>query len=546
MKIEVTSLREFYLNNNILTEKEFQSFFIYKGIFKKAFKIKSKKGYKNIRSDIKNRFFIENEGIVSYDLSCLNESILKNKKIFLVSKKEYIDIIAKRYKQWIEEWCQNRRTEGVKDFFQNQDTVKRKFLLIFLFIFIVSLFAFRFFCFFIFSLYSLTVIFKIFLFCISFNDIFKKKLNNIDTKSLKKCTILVPLFKEKAVLFQIIKKISLINYSKHLVDVRLVIEEDDDTTKFELSKIKLPANFEIISVPFFLPRTKPKALSYAALFCDSEFISVYDAEDCPDKDQILCASSLLNENDVVQCSLLYYAKNKRILTSLFDIEYSFWFCFLLPGLSKLKIIFPLGGTSNHFNFSFLEKVGFWDSYNVTEDLEISTSSIFMAVDQVHFNSVTEEGCVSSVSSWLKQRTRWMKGYIMTYLAYFNKINTKLTLKSFVSFHVLIGGSILTFMFLPMLFFVSFVLKLIGGGIFVNSVLIFYTVLCLGFYCVNVVFYLILNYVRKVTLNCRSFVALIVYPFYFFLHFIAVYLAIFDIIKKPFYWAKTDHNIINNC
>lgn len=195
-----------------------------------------------------------------------------------------------------------------------------------------------------------------------------------ETRELPIYTILLPLYKESNKLNSILSHINNINYPKHKLDVKIIIEADDCTMINEPILDNLPFYAHLIKVQFSLPRTKPKALNYAIQYCKGKYVVIYDAEDKPDSDQLLKAviafMQLPEEYACVQAILNFYNENENLLTKLFSIEYSLWFEYILKGLSLMNLPITLGGTSNHFKISILRKVGFWDAYNVTEDADL--------------------------------------------------------------------------------------------------------------------------------------------------------------------------------
>jgi len=58
------------------------------------------------------------------------------------------------------------------------------------------------------------------------------------------------------------------------------------------------------------------------------------------------------------------------LARMFTAEYAAQFDLFLPGLARMGLPVPLGGSSNHFRTAVLREVGGWDSYNVTEDADL--------------------------------------------------------------------------------------------------------------------------------------------------------------------------------
>jgi cellulose synthase/poly-beta-1,6-N-acetylglucosamine synthase-like glycosyltransferase len=191
---------------------------------------------------------------------------------------------------------------------------------------------------------------------------------------LKKYSILIPLYKEKDGVKHITKAIRNLRYPRDLLEVRLIIEEDDTDTLETAQNADLPHYFKIIKVPFSIPRTKPKALNYAMDYVTGEYVVVYDAEDKPEREQLLKTSRIFANSDAnmicLQARLSFENKGQNLLTRFFEMEYRIWFDFLLPGIDKINMPIPLGGSSNHFKAKELRQIGLWDPYNVTEDADL--------------------------------------------------------------------------------------------------------------------------------------------------------------------------------
>ncbi|MBN9348950.1 MAG: glycosyltransferase, partial [Devosia sp.] len=173
--------------------------------------------------------------------------------------------------------------------------------------------------------------------------------------------------------------------------------------------------------------TKPRACNYALPLCRGEFVVIFDAEDRPEADQLREAVRAFRANDftrehldrtakplhVVQAGLSYFNADYNVLTRMFANEYAFWFDGMLPGLDELGIPIPLGGTSNHFRIEPLRELDGWDPYNVTEDadLGIRVATHGGKVGVIH-STTWEEACADA-GAWIRQRTRWIKGYMVT-------------------------------------------------------------------------------------------------------------------------------------
>ena len=182
-----------------------------------------------------------------------------------------------------------------------------------------------------------------------------------------------------------------------------------------------PATSAPLVVPDRAPHTKPKALNYALQFARGDFVVVYDAEDRPQPDQLRRAWEVFRhappELGCLQAQLNIYNPRQSWLTRQFTIEYSALFDAILPALERLRLPVPLGGTSNHFPRATLISVGAWDPYNVTEDADLGIRLARQGYRTGVLGSTTWEEAPPVFGIWIKQRTRWLKGWMQTYLVH---------------------------------------------------------------------------------------------------------------------------------
>ena len=372
----------------------------------------------------------------------------------------------------------------------------------------------------------------------------------LDPKTLPVYTILLPMYKEPEVVKHLIAGIMEMDYPLEKLDVKILLEEEDTVTYDAVRALRPPANFEIVRVPYSVPKTKPKACNYGLLFARGEYLTIYDAEDVPEKDQlrkVVAAFRKGPENMIcVQAALNYFNSDQNLLTRMFTLEYSYWFDYMLPGIEALGMPIPLGGTSNHFRTEMLRLLGGWDPFNVTEDadLGIRASAHRMWVSTI--NSTTFEEANSHTGNWIRQRSRWIKGYMQTYLVHMRnplRLFRTIGLMPFLGVQLLIGGTFMTFLINPILwllfiFWIAFrplwmesvfplwnltlsTLNLIVGnamGIYLNMLAVFRRRLF------HLTFYSLMN------------------PFYWILHSIAAYKALWQLFTKPFFWEKTVHGL----
>ncbi|MEQ1613264.1 MAG: glycosyltransferase family 2 protein, partial [Hyphomicrobiaceae bacterium] len=220
----------------------------------------------------------------------------------------------------------------------------------------------------------------------------------------------------------------------------------------------LPPFMRIVVVPDCLPRTKPKALNYAMQLARGDFVTVFDAEDVPDPQQLrkaVLAFATGGANVVcVQASLAIHNARASWLTRQFSLEYSALFAGLLPALARFRLPVPLGGTSNHFRRSFLEAAGGWDPHNVTEDADLGIRIARRGGLIATIPSITWEEAPERLRPWTRQRTRWLKGWMQTYLVHMRspaKLWRELGTVSFLAFQALMGGVLLSCLLHPVFY-----------------------------------------------------------------------------------------------
>ncbi|MEO7221856.1 MAG: glycosyltransferase family 2 protein [Devosia sp.] len=403
------------------------------------------------------------------------------------------------------------------------------------------------------ALYTLTFLFKFVLTFVGSSrkadtTITDEEVAELSDASLPVYTVMVPMYKEAKVLPLLTRALKGLDYPASKLEVKLVLEEDDTETIDAAKALKLPGTFEIVRVPPSQPKTKPKACNYALQFCRGEYVTIYDAEDQPEPDQLKKAVLAFRRGDAklacVQGRLNYFNRSENWLTRMFTLEYSQWFDFLLPGLDWLKVPIPLGGTSNHFKLAALRQVGAWDPYNVTEDADLGVRLAQEGFTVGVINSTTFEEANGVLPSWIKQRSRWIKGYMQTWLVHTRhpiQLWKSIGAKGFFSFHFFIGAPPFTMLLAPILWTITLLVWFTNtfdfGWLFPEP---FGTMALFNLVIGN----LFLVYFGVVAALKRRYFDLvpvgILLPVYWVLHSIAAYKAFWQLCFNPHYWEKTEH------
>lgn len=257
----------------------------------------------------------------------------------------------------------------------------------------------------------------------------------------------------------------------------------------------------------------------------------------------------------VQGRLNFYNQRQSLLTRLFAVDYAVWFDQLLPGLtppgdSHSGIFVPLGGTSNHFRVDVLRYLSGWDPFNVTEDCDLGVRLGRAGHRVAMLDSVTWEEAVPRVRPWIKQRSRWIKGYVQTYLVHMRhplRLLRELGPRGFADFQMLVGVSTLTLLLNPLMWALTALYAATAGTAVSRFIItlfpapLYYPAL-LSLTVGNFIFFYCNAYVcvRHDYIDLTRYALLT--PLYWVLMSIGAWVGLCSLIRHPHYWAKTEHGV----
>ncbi|MCW4005408.1 MAG: glycosyltransferase [Candidatus Bathyarchaeota archaeon] len=392
--------------------------------------------------------------------------------------------------------------------------------------------------------------------------------NKLSDDELPIYTVLVPVYREAKVLSQIMRNMYLMNYPNEKLDVKILMEEKDKETIQEAKDLGLfgepkkraqgipteeyrrfLTTFDPVVIPMADITTKPRACNYGLIRAKGKYCVIYDAEDSPDLQQLRYAANAFEVADkkvtCLQGKLNFYNANENLLTKWFSIEYSYWYDFYLDGLDRVDVPIPLGGTSNHFRIDHLRELGGWDPYNVTEDADLGVRIARRKLKTAMIETYTYEEATLTVGGWIKQRSRWYKGHVQTYLVHMRhpkRLIDELGWKRFGLFQFTFGGSIFMPVINPLLWILTAV------GLFVPGVLSILFLLPIESICI---FNLLVGnsaYLTLYVVACikkgkyKSIPFALAMPIYWLIISIASWRGLIQLITKPFYWEKTAHGV----
>ncbi|GAA2522404.1 glycosyltransferase [Winogradskya humida] len=363
-------------------------------------------------------------------------------------------------------------------------------------------------------------------------------------------TVLVPAYREPSVIGALMAHLSALEYPRDKLEVILLLEPDDTET-IEAARAALTGeHLRILVVPESMPKTKPKACNVGLAEATGEFVTIYDAEDIPDPLQLRRAVVALRrlgpDYVCLQAELGYFNTDQNRITRWFALEYATWFRSLLPGLVALGMPVPLGGTSNHFRTRELRELGAWDPYNVTEDADLGIRLARSGFRVGVLESVTLEEANSDFINWIKQRSRWYKGYLMTWLVHLRSPRAtfkQLGWRGLLCLNLFVGGTPLAAL-LNAVLWATTLLWFLAQPAVMEQIFIppFYYVgvFCLVFGNATVIYLNVLS-VRSMDRPDLLGTALLS-PLYWAMMSLASAKAAWQLVFKPSYWEKTTHGL----
>jgi cellulose synthase/poly-beta-1,6-N-acetylglucosamine synthase-like glycosyltransferase len=362
-------------------------------------------------------------------------------------------------------------------------------------------------------------------------------------------TIICAFYREASVVNNLVAAIRALDYPPEKLDVKFVVEADDRDARRALAELDLGPPFAIITAPPIGPRTKPKALNVALPFARGSFTVVYDAEDVPEPDQLRRAFNAFMAADerlaCLQASLTIDTTTDSWLARMFTASYAGQFDALLPGLAALHLPLPLGCSSNHFRTTALRQAGGWDPYNVTEDADLGIRLHRLGYRSATLSSATYEEAPARFGAWLRQRTRWYKGWIQTWLVHMRRprrLVRELTPLGALAFQLFLACNVFAALIHP-IFMAGLCYSLLAlpslqavGSMDAAPV---FAATFLGGYASTIAIDLI--GLRRRRLPGHSWV-LALTPLYWFLLSLAAWRALVQLLYDPQGWEKTEHGL----
>ncbi|QDM14558.1 glycosyltransferase [Tardiphaga sp. vice352] len=360
-------------------------------------------------------------------------------------------------------------------------------------------------------------------------------------------SVIVALYREASSVAPLVLALEALDYPREKLDIILVVEPDDLQTRAAIARLGTKPHLRMLVAPAVAPQTKPKALNWALPFARGSFTAVYDAEDRPEPGQLRAALKAFRahgrEVACAQASLCIDNETHSLLSRMFTVEYAGHFDVMLPGMTAMGLPLPLGGSSNHFRTAMLRTVGAWDAYNVTEDADLGFRLARFGYRSVAFPSTTFEEAPLHLDAWLRQRSRWMKGWLQTWCVHMChpvRLWREAGGRAFFTLNIVAGGNVVTALAYPIMLY-----AVIDHMVFSRSErsIDWATALHVAAFaagCISTVALGGLGMMRRRRLRDGWILGLT--PLYWICLSTAAWRAVWQFIWKPYHWEKTEHGL----
>lgn len=367
-------------------------------------------------------------------------------------------------------------------------------------------------------------------------------------------SVLVAIYHEVEVAPALLESLAGLDYPSQKLEVFLLIEHDDPET-YEACERNLRPGWQIVTVPPGEPRTKPRALNIGLELATGELLTIYDAEDRPEPDQLLKAVAAFEGHSptvaALQARLDFYNSHQNPLTKWFSCEYATHFGLYLEGIASYGHALPLGGTSTHFRTDVVREIGGWDAWNVTEDCELGMRLARAGFRTDTLDSVTWEEAVPDLRGWIRQRSRWVKGFAQTgFVLLREPVSTARSVgwRGYAASLAIVPGVALTLcgqLIFWTLFWIYVVLRAVGAdvgpieAVFPEPVLSFSVAsLLIGNFAMLLAFVAGVYERRRFDLVIWALIA----PVYWMLLSFGAWKGVLQLIVRPHVWEKTTHGL----
>lgn len=228
-------------------------------------------------------------------------------------------------------------------------------------------------------------------------------------------SVLIPARNEGLVIANTLDAILGMNYPKDKLEVIVLNDGSTDDTEAQVNLVsERDGRVRILNLP---PGEKGHGKSYALNIAYREarhdLIAIYDADNRPEPDSLRFLVARLVNDPALGATFGKFRtinRDRNLLTRFIHVETLAFQWIIQAGRCRLFGVGVLPGTNFVIRRQVLEECSGWDEQAITEDAELSVR-IYEKGWKIGFvpQAVTWEEEPERFRTWLRQRTRWVRG-----------------------------------------------------------------------------------------------------------------------------------------
>jgi cellulose synthase/poly-beta-1,6-N-acetylglucosamine synthase-like glycosyltransferase len=234
-------------------------------------------------------------------------------------------------------------------------------------------------------------------------------------EKLPPVSVLIPARNEEIVIRKTLEKILSLDYPRKKMEVIVIDDGSADNTASIIEEIaSTDSRVRLIRLPIApVGRGKAHALNVGLKQASHDLIAIYDADNNPEPSSLkLLVMNLIADVGLGAVIGKFRTLNRRrnLLTRFINIETLSFQWILQAGRYRAFGVAILPGTNCVIRKDVLASCGGWDEAAITEDAELSVR-IYQKGWKIKFvpTAVTWEQEPEKWSTWVRQRTRWVRG-----------------------------------------------------------------------------------------------------------------------------------------
>ncbi|MEM4601278.1 MAG: glycosyltransferase family 2 protein [Desulfurococcaceae archaeon] len=349
-------------------------------------------------------------------------------------------------------------------------------------------------------------------------------------------SVIIPVKNGEKVLRRLLNSLLDVDYPKDRMEVLLVEDGSSDASYEICLEYSLNHPTLISCLHRDSSSGKPAALHDAMKYVSGEIIAVFDVDSVVNKDTFKNMLRHFSDPAVaaVQGRTISINAEQNMLTKVVSLEEDAWFSVGIQGRDAAGLFVPLTGSCMFIRKRCLEEVGGWNTESLAEDLDLAARLIEKGYKiKYEKHAVSYQEAPPTLHELIKQRRRWLRGYIESSLRYGRLLHkpTKLTIDAEIVFlsPYFLAFSLLAFISMPVAYS-------LGPMSFATQTLaswsIWFLLLSMG-----LVGFALLTFVKPGGIRSLMLLPLI-YGFWMLLSFLAIWSLLNVLFKSKREWVTT--------